>query len=548
MSDHLEMTFDPMTIEHLGVKMYSTLPPVLSELIANAHDANAELVKITLSDSEKSKQIKVEDNGDGMSFDEINKKFLKIGRNRRDDEGDEPTSKGRRIIGKKGLGKLSFFGIAQEIEIATRKEGKESIFVMRWEDIKKAKKAYEPIVLKKEAICDPESHGTTIVLRGIDRDSDFMPEDLATSISKIFIVDPSFQVLIQHNSSAPILVENDGKYTTLDKEIEWDVPADTVFSSDYKNRAEISGHLIATKKPIPPKTNMRGITLFSRRKLVNLPEYFSDSTSSHFFSYLTGWLEVDFIDLLPLDVISTNRQSLNWAHPEMAELREYLKSLINWLERDWRQKRAGAREKDLAEKSGVNVPDWFSKLPPEIRNQVEPVLQSLLKDSELPEEAIGSAARRLHEIVPEYPKFHWRNLHPAVQEVSKQYYANGDYYTAFMEAVKRYIGAVKAKTGSSFTDRDLLENVFSLKTPKLSVTSKFKKSDGTDFEVSTIENITEGHRMLVLGVWQACRCPVAHEEVRHLRDSGLFTEKDCLDALGLVSHLFARLDNSQPMP
>ena len=48
MKQDLEMSFDPNTIEHLGVRMYSTLPPVLTELIANAYDADAETVKIIL--------------------------------------------------------------------------------------------------------------------------------------------------------------------------------------------------------------------------------------------------------------------------------------------------------------------------------------------------------------------------------------------------------------------------------------------------------------------------------------------------------------------
>lgn len=35
------MEFDPATIKHLGVQMYSTLPLVMFELIANAWDAGA---------------------------------------------------------------------------------------------------------------------------------------------------------------------------------------------------------------------------------------------------------------------------------------------------------------------------------------------------------------------------------------------------------------------------------------------------------------------------------------------------------------------------
>ncbi len=42
----LELKFDPNTIEHLGVSLYSQLPSVLSELISNAWDADAKSVLI----------------------------------------------------------------------------------------------------------------------------------------------------------------------------------------------------------------------------------------------------------------------------------------------------------------------------------------------------------------------------------------------------------------------------------------------------------------------------------------------------------------------
>jgi signal transduction histidine kinase len=83
----LRMTFDPATIEHLGIQMYSTLPPVMAELIANAHDADAPVVEICLKDDGPTKEIIVSDKGTGMSFKEINDKFLRIGRNRRSAEG-----------------------------------------------------------------------------------------------------------------------------------------------------------------------------------------------------------------------------------------------------------------------------------------------------------------------------------------------------------------------------------------------------------------------------------------------------------------------------
>jgi len=539
----LKMTFDPNTIEHLGVRMYSTLPPVLAELIANAYDADAEHVSLTLNDSGAEKEIIIEDDGTGMTFDEINSKFLRIGRPRRQEEQIQVTIKGRKVIGKKGLGKLSFFGIAHEIEITTKKDGKENIFSMTWEDIKAAQNEYRPKVVKKNGTCSAE-HGTKITLKKIQRESDFSPEDIANALSKMFIIDSGFEVVVRHNSDNPIVVANERRYADLEKEVEWKIPQDSQYVSDYDKADQIVGNLIATKKPIPPKTNMRGVILFSRKKMVNLPEYFSDSTSSHFFSYLTGWLEVDFIDDFDEDVIGTNRQSLNWGHKEMEKLRTHLCGLMNWLERDWRKKREDMREKKLTEVTGIDVPDWFSKLPNDIRLKVEPIVKAIIKDSELPDEVHQDAVKKFHDIVPEYPTYHWRHLHPEVQAISKQYYVSQDYYTAFFEAVKKYVNTVKTKAGSTLTDNALLENVFALKTPKLSVTNKFKKPDGKEFEADTIENIAGGHRMLVLGAWMACRCPIAHEEVKDLRESGLFTEKDCLDALSLLSHLFYRLDNS----
>ena len=48
----LTMTFDPHTIEHLGIKMYSTLPPLIAELVSNAYDADASKVLIELKDTD----------------------------------------------------------------------------------------------------------------------------------------------------------------------------------------------------------------------------------------------------------------------------------------------------------------------------------------------------------------------------------------------------------------------------------------------------------------------------------------------------------------
>lgn len=129
-----ELKFDPQTINHLGLRMYSTLPPALAEMISNSYDADAENVTITLSEENGApKEIEIKDDGIGMSLDEIKTKFLVIGRDRRVD-GDEPSPKFKRLpTGKKGLGKLALFGLAKTITICTRQYKKLNEFVMAWD-------------------------------------------------------------------------------------------------------------------------------------------------------------------------------------------------------------------------------------------------------------------------------------------------------------------------------------------------------------------------------------------------------------------------------
>lgn len=143
--DKLSMKFEPQTIEHLGIKMYSILPNAMAELIANAYDAEATVVNIKLFDDNDRKKILIIDNGGGMSFKEIDEKFLIIGKKRREDDNGWSPNKKRKVTGRKGLGKLAFFGIGDTITVRTRKDGICTEFTMDWQEIKSTTNHnYEP--------------------------------------------------------------------------------------------------------------------------------------------------------------------------------------------------------------------------------------------------------------------------------------------------------------------------------------------------------------------------------------------------------------------
>lgn len=536
----LVMSFEPNTIKHLGVQMYSTIPPALAEMVANSYDACAKKVFIKLYDGEE-KKIVVKDDGTGMTFDEVNDHFLRIGRNRR--EENQVSTCERVPTGKKGLGKLALFGIGDTISIQTIKDGKKVIFKMNWDDIQKWRgSSYEPS-FSNEAAEEGEENGTTITLSDLKRKSGFSAMEYAVSLSKFFnFLGEGFEVFISLNDEDDITIDNKLKYENITAEFTWDISEIIAINdNDYDEKGNIKGTIITAEKPLKP--GLRGITLFANGRMVNLPEFFGQSESSHFFSYTTGWLDIDFVDNWEEDIISTNRQSIDWENEKTISLKKYLASCLTVLEQQWREKRKKVKQESIKKKVNVDVTQWYSTMPKDIQEKVESIVNLLDNSPELSKESQQAAIQKIHELVPEYPNLHWRHIHPEIQVVSKKYYETGDYYTAFIEALKRYVTEVKKKSGlGNMLDRALMQAVFN---GKLLVTKKYKKTDGSPFDRSSIQNIEEGHKMLSEGIVVGGRNPLQHEEHLELSTTGLFSEKDCLDFLSLLSHLFKRLDDAE---
>ncbi len=540
--NELVMSFDPKTIEHLGIKMYSQLPNAVAELIANGYDACASEVFIHLIDNEEGKKIIVSDNGDGMSFEEVNNKFLVIGRNRRE-EGDDISSCGRIATGKKGLGKLSFFGIGETITINTCKGGKRTTFILDWNELLHTEgNPYKPKYTIED--CAKDEKGTTIILSRLKRKSGFDIVALSKSLAKLFNFPDDFIVFLQLNDSEIIEITNKLKYEGIIEEFEWTLPdwLNDKGITNYKEYQNIKGRIITTEKPLKP--GLRGITLFANGRMVNQPEFFGSSESSHFFSYTTGWLDIDFVDNWKQDVISTNRQSLDWENPETSELRLFLTKILTEIHKDWRERRREKRRERVKQTTNIDVPDWLNKVPDNIRDRLDSLLKSI-DDSELSSSEQSNIVDNLHTIVPDYPYFHWRQLHPIIQDAAETDYQNKDYYRAFIEAAKRFITETRKKSESTNqSDQSMMGEVYGHQ-KTLSVTKKYKKPDGSDFPQDTLKSIEDGQKYLSMGIVAGGRNPISHEEIKDLRDSYLFSEKDCLDGLSLLSHLMKRLENSK---
>lgn len=534
----LELKFDPLTIKHLGVRMYSTLPPALAEIISNSYDADANQVTLTLTEEGgKPKEIKVTDDGKGLSLKEINEKFLVIGRNRRADEGDIPSAKYKRLpTGKKGLGKLALFGLAKKITILTRQDGKLNEFVLDWDDLNAAHGTYQPKATQIDQETK-EANGTVITLTNLKRESPFDFPGLADSLSRIFIFDDSFHLLIESPAGDKIAIDNKRKYATLDRQFEWDIASPTLVpdTSDYYKK--LAGQLITSQKPIPPASGLRGIALFSRGKLVNSPEFFSSSTSSHFYQYLTGWINVDFIDLIAEDVISTNRQSIDWEHPEMMKLRTFLSGIVSQINTDWRVKRKEMKDQDLKTITGIDTAAWVKTLPADVKEHTQQIIESLGGEDAF--EKFTPVIKALHYLIPEYPELHWRHLHESLRDRIKAYYQHGQYGDAASQGVQIYCEIIRELTGKTTDGTDLVDGVFGTK-PFVDPPPTIQLNE---LDTKSKKGIQEGQGHLSRGVVAGFRNPIMHGPI-DTNVPAVFSELDCLNVLSLVSYLVTRLDGA----
>lgn len=119
-NSEFKLDVDLNVLNHLGIGLYSSTPAVVTEIVANAWDADATRVDIQITES----TILVTDNGHGMGARELQGRFLKVGYARREQPGGDRSPKyGRPVMGRKGIGKLAMFSLANRIEIRSKMDG-----------------------------------------------------------------------------------------------------------------------------------------------------------------------------------------------------------------------------------------------------------------------------------------------------------------------------------------------------------------------------------------------------------------------------------------
>jgi hypothetical protein len=263
---------------------------------------------------------------------------------------------------------------------------------MNLSDIKNQKdSSYYPKVIQYNQ-STIESHGTQITLKKIRRKTPFDCESIARGLSKKFLIFDKIKVILTHNNAQNIEVTNELKFENFEEQFCWEFPL-LNHDAGYSRANEVFGKIFTLKTPIKD-TEMKGVYLISRGKLVNKAGFYGLRDTDQFHSYVTGYLQVDFIDEIENDVISTDRQSLNWENDQTKELYEYIQSIIKYISSDWKRKRAKSKREKIKNQKGVDIQEWQDKLPSyekELSQKIiDPILENNNMDVDVSGEIIGN--------------------------------------------------------------------------------------------------------------------------------------------------------------
>ena len=345
----LTMRFSGRLVKHLGVQMYSGAVPAIAELIANAWDATAKNVYINVplgKSLEHTDKISVRDDGSGISFEECNNHYLVVGRDRRSEEGDYSTEFGevkpRKLMARKGIGKLSGFGIANRIEARTVKDGLVTHFAMDYDSMTRSGnfiEEYHPELLGDDGKKVDEPNGTDITLTQLKLTRTINNDAFRESMARRFTVlsDPQFAVFV-----------NDGKLTKSERELQFRYPLkpNAWSSENITGVGEIKWWIGFEKDPIPDE-DARGIVVFTRGKMAQAPWFFGLSGGvwgQHGMQYMTGEVIAEQLDLTDgQDYVATDRASALWEEPLTVAIKEWGQKKIKELLDEWAKQRRTAK-------------------------------------------------------------------------------------------------------------------------------------------------------------------------------------------------------------
>ena len=389
------MRISRLTIDKLGLKLYDKVSAVIAELIANAYDADATEVTVqapmgqflatraggTVSD--KGFDIQIVDNGIGMTPWQVQEFFLVVGAERRSDAkrgGLSPVNK-RKVMGRKGVGKLAPFGICKTIEVISAggdfvsSDGADpgpsgyltSHILLHYDGIvalgNEPDERYKPVVGDRDKSYSPES-GTQIFLKDFTYRKVSNINVLGRQLAQRFgIRSQNWQVQLMDNTKSNPLPQTVGDFdiatmpnTRLTFQQDGTVLGpDGVLATgltagfDHEDVFRpVIGWMAYSKAPYKDDL-MAGVRIYCRGKIAAQTSIFNQRagfTGEHNIrSYLVGELHADWLDDEE-DLIQTDRRDILWSDELAASFQTWGQRIV---------KRIGTLSRDPLRKATLEL-------------------------------------------------------------------------------------------------------------------------------------------------------------------------------------------------
>lgn len=363
----LKLELDLNVLNHLGINLYSNTPAVLTEIVANAWDADASNVEVVIDNH--SNTITITDDGIGMDYTDLKTKFLTVGYPRRD-HGETETPSGRQCMGRKGIGKLAMFSLAKNIEVITKKsDGSPYGLIFSVEELKdkiKQKKEYIPARITDFSKHKLPNSGTIIKLidlqQRVNRTESFLRRRIARRFS---VIGAANKFNVQVNKTPIGLADRefypdiqflwtfgDEEKAAITKAACRNLKAKyhRHFEGVTSGGMKVDGFIGSVVKPEQLKKdgdNNNTITLLANGRLFEEDLQKRIDDSKVFNSYLVGELEVNDLDLNDRpDIAVSSRQGVQEDDPRYQDFIGYIKSRLsdiagNW--DTWRREIGGAQ-------------------------------------------------------------------------------------------------------------------------------------------------------------------------------------------------------------
>ena len=381
MPEEYTLDIDLNVLNHLGLNLYSNVPAVLAELIANAWDADASRVDVSVKEQGEDKRIIIQDNGCGMNDADLREKFLTVGYQRRSTGcGDQTPGRGRPVMGRKGIGKLSVLSIARKVYVYTKKEDTDPLAIeLDVEKIQEAietKQKYHPPIINVPKDINLGSAGTVLVLSDLKkRVNASLDTYLRQRVARRFsVISKDFQVFVNGDE---ITINDRNYFGKLEYALVYGDFDKSNFKHDKKYVVQQEENTVDEQRQYSVRgwvglvkesgalqdgaDNLNKISILARGKVALEDILDSYREGGLYTKYVIGELEADFLDLTEEDDIATSsRQDFIQSDERFVQLREFVERELKYLASE----RVKLKDEEGAKKASEipAVKEWYESL------------------------------------------------------------------------------------------------------------------------------------------------------------------------------------------